>query len=96
MRIIQSFFVIIATLLFLINLRCSFNEFSNWRKAIHAQNSYSQEIAGLKAKLDQLKIENTKLQTDPLTRERLVRKYGYSYPDEQIYRILRSNTQLFN
>ncbi len=88
MRIIQSCLVIIATLLFLINLRCSFAEFSRWRKAIYAQKCYSQDIADLEERWDQLKIEFANLQTDPLTRERLVRQYGYSKPNERTYRIL--------
>ena len=96
MRIIQLFLVIIVTLLFLINLRCSFDEFGKWRKSIYAEKNYLQDIADLKEQWDQLKIEIVKLQTNPLTRERLVRQYGYSKPGEQTYHILRSDSRLLN
>ena len=94
MRMIQSFLVVIVILLFLINLRYSFNEFSKWRESIYAQKCYLQDIINLTEKRDQFKIEIFKLKTDPLTRERLVRQYGYSKPNERTYRILRSNSNL--
>lgn len=90
MRFIQPWLSILLVFMLLISLYRFVEGFQNWQEARQIQRRSLEELAALEHERDRLKIRVEKLETDELTKERLVRRLSYIKPGEIVYKIVPS------
>jgi len=82
--LLSFFFVLLTT-----SLLQTVKSFLKWRQAIAYQSLQNVKLEQLREQRNLLKNDLTRLESDPLTQERLARKIGYIKPKEKVYRFVQ-------
>ena len=82
--LLSFFFVLLTT-----SLLQTVKSFLKWRQAIAYQSLQNAKLEQLREQRDVLKNDLARLESDPLTQERLARKIGYIKPKEKVYRFVQ-------
>ena len=90
MGIVRLILFVIAIGLLLVSVRQFMNGYSDWQRALIAEEAYRAEIRKLEVERDRFQQRVEMLKSDTLTKERLARKrLGYVKPGELKFKVVK-------
>jgi cell division protein FtsB len=89
-QLLKSWLFIFSLVVLGVGLAHLVKGIQGWQEAREKEKQYIADLKQLESKRDELKTQLEKIKTNPLAKERLVRKkLGFVKPGETVYKIVR-------